>query len=393
MRKDTMIISSLAVMLILVIFTPLIATSAFSKFANNEKQDLELIFYARNERGNPMMGVIIDVYMLTDKGKIFLGKTLTNEDGRGSIYISIPRKYVGDDKITKKPIYASVNLKAYAHKDDMVGSKTFPIDPTYMNWPFDIKEITIKLRNIKKSNTANISSHDVQPLYNESEYSYAYTQVLLFTTWNNISASYDYPIGAKIRIESKQCWWRYDQSGNLLNCSVTNAWESDGYTEVTLDSGISSPELSGRYIYNLYFEILYTHYTGGDPYLLGVYEEIYATDTSTDPRAYSRSMSEWDGTLPDGATYYITIQGDTRKLQVTGGDNWVFSVSVSFGVSKEGAGVGVSLGVTKVPAPYATLAVHAGTYYNDYYVVKTVSPDGYFLKSYSNWVYYLSRPI
>ncbi len=388
MRRDIMIILSLVVMLILVIFIPLIATSAFSKLANSEKQDLELIFHARNESGNPMVGVIIDVYMLTDKGRIFLGKTLTNEDGRGSIYISIPRKYVGDDKITKKPIYASVNLKAYAHKDNMVGSKTFPIDPTYMNWPFDIKEIMIKLRNIKKSNTAGISSHDArpQPLYNEYEYSYAYTQVLLFTTWDNISARYDYPIGGKIRIESKQCWWSYDQNGNLLNCSVTNAWESDGYTEVTLDRGIASPELSGRYVYNLYFEILYTHYTGGDPYLLGVFEEIYATDTSTDPRAYSRSTRAWDGTLPDGAVYYITIQGDTSYLRVTGGDNWVFSVSVSFGVSSNSAaGVSVALGVTKVPAPYATLAIHAGTYYENY-AVKTVSPDGYLLKSYSNWV-------
>ncbi|MGC9166014.1 MAG: hypothetical protein ACP5GU_09965, partial [Thermoprotei archaeon] len=105
-----------------------------------------------------------------------------------------------------------------------------------------------------------------------------FTEVLRYTTWDNVGAKWYYPPGAKIRIQAQRRY--YDMNCNPLN------WEDFGYTEITLDNGIgASFYRTGRNLYTLKFEILYRlDYHEGDPLILSIFDTVYAIDTLTDPR-------------------------------------------------------------------------------------------------------------
>ncbi|MGC8909761.1 MAG: hypothetical protein ACP5O5_04130, partial [Fervidicoccaceae archaeon] len=86
---------------------------------------------------------------------------------------------------------------------------------------------------------------------------------------------------------------------------------------------------------------------------------------------------------PVSGQYYRDLwQGYRMQFNVTGGYNYDFSVSVSLSYPWA---VSVSLGVSRTPAPIATLTIHAGTWY-DGYVVRVVSMnDSDYLDSRAFW--------
>jgi hypothetical protein len=341
-----------------------------------ENQGVTIYIQAQDENGTPTANAHIKLYILTEEGKKLLSETTTDEYGRAALHITIPRKYIADDPNTKKPIYASINLEITASMQNAFGGQIFPLDPTHMNWPEDNKQITITLKTRTKQHT------NIQPTNTCTPYNYydtrEYTEVLRYTTWDNISTNWYYPPGAKIRIQAKIRY--YDIDCNPLN------WEDYGYTEITLDAGLTQTYYdTGRSVHVLSFEVLYRlDYHEGDPYILGVWDEVYGVDTSTDPRDYSKYSTLWDGALPMYSNYYVTHQGDVRSIPVSGGDSWVFSVGVSFSVGV-GVSVGVSLGVSKTSAPQSYLYIIVGVVGGSAYVL-TTSPDASFLISYSNWI-------
>ncbi len=402
MKKSIIRKKQLALIVLLIFFLLFLNTTFASYYAEviigRERQGLTLHVYVIDENSTPVSNAQVKLYMLTENGAQTLSTSMSDENGYTRIHVIIPRKYVTDDKETGKPIYASINLMISAAKNNMLGVKVFPVDPTHINWPEDQREITIMLKKSRANNVASevtkIQSESLGCSINEpNEQRYVFTKVLMFTTWNNITAYYNYPAGAKIRIESKKCEC-FDPYGTPLDCSDPNNWISAGYTEITLDRLLTTSKIfTDRYMYTLYFEFLYEKVLfWGDFIILSPYYLLYAADTSTDPRDYSLSSATWDGQLPNSNTYYITHQGDTSGIPISGGDNWVFSVSVGISVSNGGASVGVSLGVSKVPAPQAFLYISAGKWYEGY-SVKTVSPDGGFLKAYSGWVYTSPKPL
>jgi len=108
---------------------------------------------------------------------------------------------------------------------------------------------------------------------------YQYTPVLRFSTNYNISAQYEYPIGSKIRIQTK---WR--------DPSASGIWYDGGYVEITLDIGKSCGDywFTGPQITEVQFEFEYQHsfIVGSGP---GVIEVVNAVDTSNDPWGVERS--------------------------------------------------------------------------------------------------------
>jgi len=199
---------------------------------------------------------------------------------------------------------------------------------------------------------------------------YQYTPVLRFSTNYNISAQYDYPIGSKIRIQTKWTMPGYPEAG----------WYDAGYTEITLDYGIGIPDyISGPRITEVQFQFKYQHsyIVGSGP---GVIEAVYAVDTSTDPGDDRYLSYSWDGQPVSGVVYSDTPQNHGSIYPIKGGSTYVFSVYVALPRAN------ISLGVTLPPSPQGTLAIKAGSWYPGY-KARTVSlGDGRYLDSRSFWV-------
>ena len=307
-----------------------------------------------DEKGYPVSAKIL-INELTENGP----KQLWKGSGVGiaSVNLVLPKKEittleVGDKRVK---VYKSINLEVVAYTKGKIGIAIFSVDPAEAK----PKNVKIVLRDVPK-----IKSEPTPGVWTK----YEYTPVLKFATWDDIFAKYSYPRGAKIKIESK------------ARPYGSPTWLS-GYTEVTLDDSLSSPYLTGENIYTVYFKIKYvyaiTELDMSDEKIY--YEKVYAVDTSSDPIEDYRDRTGWNGHLPtDYDDYRLTYARNTRDIPITGGYDYTFSVSVGFSYP---AGITVSLGVTKIPSPTATLSItstrHSGW-------VKTVGFDG-FLESYSNW--------
>lgn len=378
-----------------------------------ETQYLDSTMLIQDEEGAPVGGARVVVFELADGGPRKLSEGVADNLGVYRTSLKLPRKLVWAKPAAmleedaamvgfeKSEVYAAVNLWVVASKVGEesgnqvvdVGTLTLSVDPTFMSHPLDSATHILKLSRIKPqasvtSNTEGstslvglspqrvaISSCQI-PTYPYQEESWAYTKVLQFATWDNIQAKYNYLYGSKIRVESKERYFV------VATCSYT-PWSSVSSTVVTLDSGIESDWLTGRQVYTLKFEFKY-YFVRYWPEGAVLIEKVYAADTSGDPRATTRGTSSWSGSLPSWSYYYITNQLETRSIPITGtGSGYSFSVGVSVGF--KGVGVGISLGVSKQPSPVSYLYIKAGTWTSGY-KVETVSRDGTYLETYSNWV-------
>jgi hypothetical protein len=330
------------------------------KFVPDDRLVVNINAQIVDEKGEAISGKVV-VFELTENGpkKIYEGYA----HGTATFSVAVKRElvtmYVENGKEMR--IYKPVNLQiAVANKElKKLGVVNLAVDPTNEPHPVTLKSVKIVMRSVSE-----VKSEPVEGSWS----TYKLTPVLSFAVWDDIQARYSYPVGSKLKIESKFRPWG------------STTWVSNGYTEVELDRGVSSPYLNGEKNYTIHFNLKYKYAITEiemDDYSF-FYENIYAVDTNYDPQYYTRTSTGWDGHLPSGE-YYITPAGDTTAIPITGGSNYAFTVSVGFSYPY---GVSASLGVTKVPAPQATLVV-TSTGSSGY--VKTVGSDG-FLKSYSNWL-------
>jgi len=344
-------------------------------------QNVLLSLLVTDSSDNLAPGVHIVVFHLAEKGPQILIEGYTDQNGMYRRAINIPREENG---ITEKgeTIFASVNLWIIASSSSLyeIGTLTIPVDPTELKWPTDTIILHIKMKKIsitiKSGNNVKFKTLvEAPPSPGYYEESWKFTKVLEWRTWNNIWGRERYVAGSKIRVQSKERL--YDTSEE----KYISGWDSAGYTEVTLNSGLTGAWRTGKYNRTLFFELKYAYTTqyGGLPFI--IIEKIYAVDTSTDPRDYNRKTESWSGSLPGYSNYYTTLQNDMRHIPITGlSSGWTFTVSPSFSYV-----FGISLGVTKQPSPTSYLDIETGTW-TDNYKVRTESNDDSFLKTWSNWV-------
>jgi len=350
MKKSGWLVVALIALVVLGVVTS-IAVNVYFK----DKLVQGITVQMEDEGGKPISANLI-INELTDEGP----KKIWSGSGPGIVATSLilPKEEVNTFEINgeKIRVYRSINLEVIAYTEGKMGVAIFSVDPARP----EHKSVKIVLRDVPKT-----KSEPTPGVWT----TYEFTPVLKFATWDDIFAKYGYPRGAKIRIESK------------TRPYGSPTWVS-GYTEVTLDSGLFSPYLSGKNKYTVYFQIKYvyaiTELEMGEEKIY--YERVYAVDTNTDPVAGYRDYVSWHGNLPANYDeYYITPAGDTREIAITGGHDYAFSVSVGFSYP---AGITVALGVTKVPSPPATLSVTSTR--SDGWV-KTAGFNG-FIESYSHWI-------
>ena len=114
-------------------------------------------------------------------------------------------------------------------------------------------------------------------------------------------------------------------------------------------------------------------------------EVVALIDTGSDPNYNGFSTSSYDGYLPSGTSTY-TGQLNGVVISVTGGTNYIWSLSIGFSVGT-GYSISLSLGISAQPvaAPRGTIDYYAGTWTQGYRV-KIVSQDGTWRYTKANWV-------
>ncbi len=307
----------------------------------------------RDEDGNAVSFAKVRVDMLTSDGPITVAQGIADKYGVFNVVLDIPRRFVGQayDPSSGRfvDVFASVNLRVIASKDGMFSKLYFPVDPTNLAHPLDTVSKTLVLRRIASSSSVGLASCNLPSPVPYQQATWKYTEVLRFYIVSYIKAKYDYPIGAKIRVQVKYRFW-----STYYNLCSSN-WMNGGYTEITLDRSLSSSYFSGMKRVKLRFEFKYIfdRYVSGGPGI-DLEEDVYAVDTNNDPRGVRRSVTLWDGRGVRGANYYDTPPGDTTGIPVSGGYFYTFRVTVSFGYP---LGVSVNLGVDKNPSPQAALKI------------------------------------
>lgn len=355
-----------------------------------EVQRLDLTLLVLDHRGATAGSTRLVVFELTESGPRKLLEGASDEKGLYRGEVQLPRKLVREKLVAVeggevREIYASVNLWVVAFKESdgqavEVGTLNFSVDPTFMKHPLDSATYVVKLSKVgmlvvsETTNALGSASSCTVPPTGQDEV-WTPTPVLKFATWDNIQIKYDYIAGSKIRVSGKERYFI------VSSCSYT-PWTDNAGTVITLDSGISRGWLTGRAVYTEKFEFKYifTRYWVTSGVLI---EKVYAADTGTDPRDNPWEISSWSGSLPGWSYYYKTAQlTDSRSIPITGKETgFTFSVGISFPKIP----ITISLGVTKHPSPVSYLYIKTGTWTDDY-KVKTVSNDGTFLETYSNWV-------
>ena len=320
----------------------------------------EINVIVRDEDGRPLSAARAYLYLIDDRGFKLVSETYTNSYGVAHFIVALPLKNYDVEPS------ASINLKIVAVKDNALAVYFFPVDPS--NELLGPKNIEITAHSIDNRLGGGSSyAPSWEYVYNET---YKLTPVLRFATYYGISARYEYPSGSKIRVQAK-CRWPPQSSYPWYDC---------GYTEVTVDAGVGLIRpITGPKLYTLYFDIKYRY----SMISLGAiaYEEVYAVDTSTDPRRTSSSIGYWDGHPITGSAYYDVPPGESRTINVTGGYNWDFSVSASFSYPWS---VTVSLSVDKNPAPRGKLVYEVTGSYGSYARIVSLG-DGDFLDTRAYW--------
>jgi len=260
---------------------------------------------------------------------------------------------------------------AVVEKGSYVGLYTFTVDPGKDS--NTQKMVAVVAHSIPKNSSASGQLLQKPPPSSPGDVIvlnewYQYTPVLRFSTNYNISVQYYYPLGTKIRIQTK---WR--------DPSFSDIWFDGGYVEMTVDGDMmtSSWRNGGPQITEVQFEFKYQHsyVIGRDSYI----EVVNAVSIFREPRGLDEVQYSWDGQPVSGVAYIDLLQNDTLDILVTGGSTYVFSVGINL------PNVSISLGVTKAPDPYVILKIKADTWYPGA-VAKIVSlGDGSFLDTRAFW--------
>ncbi len=330
------------------------ALMAYSlEFQDSEVQRVWLTLKLRDEEGMLVPYADVRIDRLTSEGPVTVARGVADKYGMFRVMLVLPRQLVGraydPSSGMVREVFASLNLRVIAFKGELFSKHYFPVDPTTLSHPLDSISKTIVLRRITPSKGIGLTSCNLPSPVPYQQITWQYTEVLRFYIVSYIKAKYDYPIGAKIRVQVKYRFW--SSYYNLCPSS----WMNGGYTEITLDRSLSSSYFSGMKRVKLKFEFKYIfdRYISGGPGI-DLEEDVYAVDTSNDPRGVRRKVSLWDGRGVTGTNYYDTPPGDSTGIPVTGGYFYTFRVGVSFGYP---VGVSVNLGVDKKPTPQATLKI------------------------------------
>jgi len=352
-------VSLLIIALILMFFVapPVLSTTAFENYPGTYPQ--EIYIKAVGDDGSPLPNAKVYLYMMTENGWKLVGTRYSNSAGVASFTPGLPVYYftIFNPPSSVEYIYRSVNLMAVVEKGSYVGLYTFAVDPGKDS--NTQKMVSVVAHSIPKNSTLTeqlirnypAPSPDATIVLNQW---YQNTPVLRFSTNYNISAVCYYPMGSKIRIQTK---WR-DPS------SPSGIWYDGGYVEITLEKGVESPWFNGGpQIIEVQFGFKYqdSYVTGSGSYI----EVVNAVDTSNDPYLFKYLFYSWDGQPVSGVVDSIMDQNSTLYIPVSGGSTYIFSVQISLNANiiPPSFGASISLGVTKVPDPKGTLTIKTGFWY------------------------------
>ncbi len=332
----------------------------------NQQYADELLFVrdiyvvAEAPSGDRIGSAMVYLFEMSDNGDwVIIGKTYTGSAGIALFkpILSIPLSSIGN----------TVNLMVVAVKGSYIGLYSFSLDYSPLSKP---TYVHVKMFNLNQTNN-NMRKGLKITFENNDNTIEKYTTVLKYSTCNGIYAQWHYPIDAKIRVQSK---WRWPPG--------SGSWIDGGYTTVTLDLGTVSNTHSGNYIRIVQFQIKYKDAIipiGGI-----AIEKVYAIDTDNDGGYYRKQSYPWSCTPTTGSKSAIIYQGDTKEINVTGGEEYDFYVTVSFSYPWATT---VTLGVDKTPAPRAILTLSAGYKSDPSYIVKIVSlGDSDYLNSRAFWI-------
>lgn len=353
-----------------------------------DKQTVFLTVSVHDSDGYPLNEFNVRLCLLSTEGVLELASGTTNTIGEFLTKIVIPRIYKTTiiNRGQAKDYYAAINLMAEAYKENKDGVTIFSLYPAELDWPTDSYTVDIQPTDLSTLNKGvGILSGGSPPQPGYVDYQWKDTRVLEFATWTNISAKYNYPVGAYMKVESQIRYY------NASSGQITSGWISAGSTTATLDTQRYSSYVSGKYIYGVIFQLRYQYRTEWvtpvDPKYSGYMarEVVALIDTGSDPNYNGFSTSSYDGYLPSGTSTY-TGQLNGVVISVTGGTNYIWSLSIGFSVGT-GYSISLSLGISAQPvaAPRGTIDYYAGTWTQGYRV-KIVSQDGTWRYTKANWV-------
>ena len=346
----------LIMIIIIIVGLPITSASVSSVSDQNLLLSIKDIYVITEVNGHRISSTNVYLFVLSGQDDwVLVDETYTLSTGVARL-----RPVLAVDKARN---YSPINLMVIARKGDYLGVYMFAINYSVSS-PLYVHVNMVKLNGTIKESSLN-------DLSGSSSTVTKYTTVLEYSTCNSIYAQWHYPVGAKIKVQSK---WRWPPG--------SGSWINGGYTEVALDLGTQSGTRTGNYIRKLQFLVTYRHTItpiGGI-----AIEEVYAVDTDNDGAYYRRLEYPWSCTPTSGSKSAIVYQGDTKEIPVTGGENYDFYVTVSFSYPWTAT---VTLGVDKTKAPQATLTIQAGYRSDPDYVVKIVSiGDSDYLRSRAFWI-------
>lgn len=401
MKRGMIIVVALFLIVITLIMSVTAIDMVLKQVSLDERyQVVKLNILVESEDGMPLPMASILVFNLTERGSAHIITSYTDEFGRCLITLKIYRLHIGWtnvilDKKGKEvfkdvpaPVFIAHNIIIVAYKYPYHVMRALSLDPTFMRWPVDEVELKVVARRIFSEKTAVGSTYSttqsVEYILIDSDNSWAYTNVVIFATWYNISAYARWDIGNKYEVETKQ---RISYDG--VNWE---SWLSAGSTQITIDRLVETKSFTGNSEVIVKFEYEYRieryhviDWSTGEEW----YEDwAFAIDHTTgilDPRSYDKVVNTWDGTKK-GGNYVEIEQEDKSGIAIKGGIHWTFSVDVQFTLSipPPTASISVTLGVTKVIAPYGYVYYSAGTWYPGYDVY-VYDANTNWLKMYATW--------
>jgi len=346
-------------------------TTVWRQFALNKNyQIIELNISVVDEMGEPLPMASILIFNLTEKGSVRIVTGHTNELGCCSIILRIYRLHVGwtnvmlskgeKETFNKVPIFVAHNIIVVVHKYPYHVVRAIPLDPTFMKWPIDEIELRIVARHvfaersvIESKPLSTSITHPTSPTAQSLEYilidsynNWAYTNVVVFATWYNISAHAKWYVGNKYEVETK----------NRVSYDGANwkPWLSAGSTQITIDRDLKTRSFTenSKVIVKFEYEYRIERYhvidweTGEEWYE----DWAFAIDHTAgvlDPRGYDKVVTTWNGTKKGGN--YVEISQETEN-----------NVPIKGGIKQ------MSLLGVKIMAIYGYVHYAVGTWYSGY---------------------------
>jgi len=186
------------------------------------------------EDGPPAGSALVAVFELVDGGPKLITEGRADASGLYKFIARVPKRLVAELEGGTK-VYAPISIWVVASRGDgLLGTLTQPLDPSTMKQPSDAVRFRLPVKRVRQSAEAKTSS--AYHLTPATETAWAWTSALQFSTWDNISAVYEFPIGTRVIVQSKERWW----SG--ATCSYLTNWFDAGAAIVTFDHGIRAAD-------------------------------------------------------------------------------------------------------------------------------------------------------